>query len=138
MAVQSSSIRASMLSASAGSAIMASVTEGVCTLDCINSRLDEIQAAILRVLLPDMSADNARRRVHARCHDEALAPLSSSAAGACRKPDWPLSYHQYAIEVPIEIVGSSADARYSDRSSRLRTAPTSGIPMARLSSPIAQ
>lgn len=37
-----------------------------------NSRLDEIQAAILRVKLPFLARDNERRRAIARCYEEAL------------------------------------------------------------------
>jgi dTDP-4-amino-4,6-dideoxygalactose transaminase len=40
-----------------------------------NSRLDEIQAAILRAKLPRLSEDNARRRQIAQRYDEGLADL---------------------------------------------------------------
>jgi dTDP-3-amino-3,4,6-trideoxy-alpha-D-glucose transaminase len=72
---------------------------GVCVLDGMNSRLDEIQAAVLRVLLPHLPADNARRQLHAQYYDEAFAPFVE-----CRRLRLPKSnpnnvYHQYAIEV---------------------------------------
>jgi len=40
-----------------------------------NSRLDELQAALLRAKLPALDAENARRRAIARAYDEALAGL---------------------------------------------------------------
>jgi dTDP-4-amino-4,6-dideoxygalactose transaminase len=59
-----------------------------------NSRLDELQAAILRVKLKYLDEENARRREIARIYDDRLAPTS------LRLPD-PLAgaesvYHQYA------------------------------------------
>ena len=47
----------------------------------VNSRLDEIQAAILRVKLAHLDAQNARRRVIAAAYDEALR--DKSLAPAC-------------------------------------------------------
>jgi len=41
----------------------------------LNSRLDSLQAAILRVKLPHLDADNARRAAIARMYSEALAKL---------------------------------------------------------------
>jgi dTDP-4-amino-4,6-dideoxygalactose transaminase len=65
----------------------------------MNSRLDEIQAAVLRVLLPHLTPDNEQRRAHARRYDDALAAFV--ARGRLRvPPSAPGSvYHQYAIEV---------------------------------------
>jgi dTDP-4-amino-4,6-dideoxygalactose transaminase len=40
-----------------------------------NSRLDEIQAAVLRVKLPRLNTDNARRRAIAKRYDEQLGQL---------------------------------------------------------------
>jgi len=63
-----------------------------------NSRLDELQAAILRVKLFDLDADNERRREIARRYDEAFAPLPleplASRPGAL--PVW----HLYPVRTP--------------------------------------
>ncbi len=61
----------------------------------INSRLDELQAAILRVKLRHLADDNARRRSLAKIYDEQLRtaaldlPAVTSDARHC--------YHQYVI-----------------------------------------
>lgn len=58
-----------------------------------NSRLDEIQAAVLSVLLPHLDADNAVRRDLAHAYRLALADLECSLP-----PELPGSvYHQFAI-----------------------------------------
>jgi len=72
---------------------------GVCVLDGMNSRLDEIQAAVLRVLLPHLAADRARRQIHAQHYNEALAPLAALGHIMLPEPSPGAVYHQYAIEV---------------------------------------
>ncbi|MCI0754098.1 DegT/DnrJ/EryC1/StrS family aminotransferase [Teichococcus vastitatis] len=64
----------------------------------VNSRLDEMQAAILRVRLPLLEAANARRRAIAAAYDAALAggPI---AAPSCR-PGVEHVYHQYVVRSP--------------------------------------
>lgn len=61
------------------------------------SRLDEVQAAVLRPRLERLDAKNERRRTIARCYDEALAglvgiPYTSAASGHV--------YHQYVVRCP--------------------------------------
>lgn len=67
----------------------------VSRLPGMNSRLDELQSAILRVKLKHLAADNARRREIARQYDEALAatPLRLPRASGHAEP----VYHQYVI-----------------------------------------
>ncbi len=73
--------------------------DGICIEAGFNSRLDEIQAAILRVLLPHLEEENRRRRQFAAFYDgkfaglaaEGLLDLPASRKGAV--------YHQYAIAV---------------------------------------
>jgi hypothetical protein len=64
----------------------------------VNSRLDEVQAAILRVKLTSLDADNARRQAIAAAYDEALAdgPLTAPA----RRADAGHVFHQYVVRAP--------------------------------------
>lgn len=62
-----------------------------------NSRLDELQAAILRVNLRHLDTDNARRRATARVYDQLRSiGIGTPVAG----PDDEHVYHQYVIRVP--------------------------------------
>jgi dTDP-4-amino-4,6-dideoxygalactose transaminase len=64
----------------------------------VNSRLDELQAAILRVKLRHIDAQNARRQAIAAAYDAALAggavPPPARRAGASHV------FHQYVVRVP--------------------------------------
>lgn len=69
-----------------------SSTEGV------NSRLDEVQAAILRELLPGLDAGNRRRRAIAAVYDDGLrdVPVIRPVVPAGAEH----AFHQYVIRVP--------------------------------------
>jgi dTDP-4-amino-4,6-dideoxygalactose transaminase len=64
----------------------------------VNSRLDEMQAAILRVRLPLLDAGNARRRAVAAAYDAALA--DGPIAPPHRAPGVEHVFHQYVLRVP--------------------------------------
>jgi dTDP-4-amino-4,6-dideoxygalactose transaminase len=61
----------------------------------VNSRLDELQAAILRVKLTALAADNARRRAIAARYDAGLAGLPIQPPG--RDPRAEHVFHQYVV-----------------------------------------
>ena len=66
----------------------------------VNSRLDEIQAAILRARLPHLDAQNARRGEIAARYDSALAGDSALARPPARRPGASHVFHQYVIRFP--------------------------------------
>lgn len=61
-----------------------------------NSRLDELQAAILRVRLRHLEEDNARRQAIAATYDAALAALPAKAP--IRRAGSTHVFHQYVVE----------------------------------------
>lgn len=61
-----------------------------------NSRLDALQAAILRVKLPHLDAYNEKRRAVARRYDEALSDLASVETPALTEGH---VFHQYTIRI---------------------------------------
>ncbi|HTI87736.1 MAG TPA: DegT/DnrJ/EryC1/StrS family aminotransferase [Alphaproteobacteria bacterium] len=63
----------------------------------LNSRLDELQAAILRVKLTRLADANARRREIALLYDEGLNGVVPTPA---TRPDAIHVFHQYVIRVP--------------------------------------
>jgi dTDP-4-amino-4,6-dideoxygalactose transaminase len=64
----------------------------------INSRLDEVQAAVLRVRLPHLHANNRRRAQIAAAYDEGLA--DTGLILPIRKVDATHVYHQYVVRSP--------------------------------------
>jgi len=64
----------------------------------MNTRLDEVQAAVLRVKLPYLDRDNERRRRLAKRYDRALASTGIETPAARR--DIRHVYHQYVIRTP--------------------------------------
>ncbi len=64
----------------------------------VNSRLDEVQAAILRARLPRLDAGNARRREIAAAYDAALAE-GGRIAPPLRRPGTEHVFHQYVLRV---------------------------------------
>jgi len=64
----------------------------------VNSRLDELQAAILRAKLPHLDACNLRRGAIAARYDAALA--ATRLAPPARRPDATHVFHQYVVRAP--------------------------------------
>jgi dTDP-4-amino-4,6-dideoxygalactose transaminase len=72
----------------------------------VNSRLDELQAAFLRVFLPRLQAGNDRRRALAAAYDEALP-----AAGLTRPTQAAWARHVYHLYVVRSGTRSALQAR---------------------------
>ncbi|MBO1081435.1 DegT/DnrJ/EryC1/StrS family aminotransferase [Roseomonas haemaphysalidis] len=64
----------------------------------VNSRLDELQAAVLRVRLPLLEAGNARRQHIANCYDAALA--DTAIVSPVRRAGATHVFHQYVVRHP--------------------------------------
>ncbi|TAM86013.1 DegT/DnrJ/EryC1/StrS family aminotransferase [bacterium] len=64
----------------------------------VNSRLDEVQAAILRVKLPHLDDWNARRRAIAQRYTEQLQHVPGLDTPSCALASLPV-YHQYTVRV---------------------------------------
>jgi dTDP-4-amino-4,6-dideoxygalactose transaminase len=64
----------------------------------MNSRLDELQAAVLRVKLARLGADNARRQAVANAYDAAL--LGTPTGIPVRRADRTHVFHQYVVRRP--------------------------------------
>ena len=65
----------------------------------MNSRLDDIQAAILRVKLRHLDADNQRRQQIARRYDDLLGPFANITLPKAM-PKTRHVYHQYVTRLP--------------------------------------
>lgn len=72
-------------------------THYISDLQGVNSRLDEIQAAILRVKLAHLDRHNARRQEIARHYDAALA--ETPVRPPVLRPDCAHVFHQYVVRV---------------------------------------
>ncbi len=85
----------------------------------VNSRLDELQAAILSVRLAHLEADNARRRAIAARYDAALAG-SSRLTAPWVAPDAEPVYHLYVLrtadraglQARLAAAGVASDVHY--------------------------
>jgi dTDP-4-amino-4,6-dideoxygalactose transaminase len=67
----------------------------------LNSRLDPLQAAILRVKLTHLAADNARRRAIAAAYDRGLEDLGNTGLILpVTRPGAVPVYHQYVVRHP--------------------------------------
>ena len=64
----------------------------------VNSRLDELQAAVLRVRLPHLAAANARRREIAAVYDAALG--DGPVRPLARLPQREHAFHLYVVRAP--------------------------------------
>lgn len=70
----------------------------------VNSRLDELQAAVLRVKLPHLDGWNERRREIAARYGHLLQPVADAVGDDLRLPTAPAYayhvYHQYTLQTP--------------------------------------
>jgi dTDP-4-amino-4,6-dideoxygalactose transaminase len=67
----------------------------------VNSRLDEIQAAVLRVKLPHLDAQNARRQRIADSYDADLA--GTALRPPARRANATHVFHQYVLRAPDRV-----------------------------------
>jgi dTDP-4-amino-4,6-dideoxygalactose transaminase len=63
-----------------------------------NSRLDELQAVVLRIKLPTLDRDNARRAIIAERYSQCFLPLPLKTPP--KFADRTSVYHQYVVETP--------------------------------------
>jgi dTDP-4-amino-4,6-dideoxygalactose transaminase len=77
----------------------------------VNSRLDELQAAILRARLPRLDSGNARRRAIAAAYDAALGAGRGRIAPPARREGAEHVFHQYVLRVAPDRTGVQARLR---------------------------
>lgn len=65
----------------------------------MNSRLDTLQAAILRVKLPHLDAFNSRRREIARLYTDSFEPIESCVVPAMSNDKSVPVFHQYTMQI---------------------------------------
>lgn len=68
----------------------------------VNSRLDTLQAAILKVKLAYLDQYNDARRAVADAYDKAFAPLAPIVKTPQRAPYSTHVFHQYTLQIPAE------------------------------------
>jgi len=99
----------------------------------VNSRLDELQAAILRVKLKELTDFNQRRQQAAAFYDEKLSQIPAIRI-PFRNPNSTHVFHQYTIRVrseqseQSEQSGQSEQSRQSERDELKKYLETKGIP----------
>ena len=67
-----------------------------------NSRMDELQAAVLRARLPHLADENRHRRGLAAAYDSALAPPVRRPPSPADVPGAEPVYHQYVVRIPAD------------------------------------
>lgn len=92
----------------------------------MNSRLDEIQAAVLRVHLAHLDEDNARRADIARRYDEAFAGLPLHRPTAL--PGAAVAPHQYLVLTPSRNALQDRLAHAAIQTSQLYPVPVNDQP----------
>jgi dTDP-4-amino-4,6-dideoxygalactose transaminase len=77
-----------------------------------NSRLDEVQAAVLNVKLPHLEGWSRARDQRARRYDAMIAEAGLAARGLVLpplpRPDRTHIYHQYVVRVPLDAAAKGA------------------------------
>jgi dTDP-4-amino-4,6-dideoxygalactose transaminase len=88
----------------------------------LNSRLDEIQAAVLRVKLPHIEEWNHAREAIASRYDELLKPLSSVLKTPVRHQRGTHVFHQYTVQLQSQASAQTPSNWRADVQKRLQEA----------------